>query len=211
MNTSVFYITVTFMANGAGRGSSSAELAGGEGDDAAGLHQLYLQIYRQEFKFVWHNLRRLQVAEADLADLTHDVFVTVHARLASYDRARPVRAWLFGILYRTALDHRRRSRHTREVLPGGGFDSEDPRPRPDEQLLERQARSVASQALAQLDPRLRSVLVMCDLRERPANEIALSLGIPLKTVYTRLRVARERFALAAGRLAGVPVRARSSV
>jgi RNA polymerase sigma-70 factor, ECF subfamily len=165
---------------------------------------LYLKIYSDEFQFVWNNLRRLSVPESDLADVTHDVFMTVHGRLDTYDRSRPLRPWLFGILYRVAMDNRRLSRHTREILPGEGHELErvDPRPRPDEALLDRQAREVAARVLAKMDPRLRMVLVMCDLGERPANEIATSLGIPVKTVYTRLRLARARFAAAAERLAG---------
>lgn len=169
------------------------------------IHQqaLYLRIYSDEFKFVWNSLRRVGVPESDLADLTHDVFMTVHARLETYDRSRPVRPWLSGIVYRVAMDHRRLSRHSREILPGEGHSLErvDPRPRPDEALFDRQAREVAAKVLATMDPRLRTVLVMCDLSERPANEIASSLGIPVKTVYTRLRLARARFAAAAERLA----------
>jgi RNA polymerase sigma-70 factor, ECF subfamily len=165
---------------------------------------LYLKIYSDEFQFVWNNLRRLGVSESDLADVTHDVFMTVHGRLDTYDRTRPVRPWLFGILYRVAMDNRRLSRHTREILPGEGhgLEREDPRPRPDEALFDRQAREVAARVLDKMDPRLRMVLVMCDIGERPANEIATSLGIPVKTVYTRLRLARARFAAAVERMAG---------
>jgi RNA polymerase sigma-70 factor, ECF subfamily len=132
------------------------------------------------------------------------VFMTVHARLGTYDRARPLRPWLCGIVYRVAMDNRRLSRHTREVLPGEvqALERVDPQPRPDEALFDRQAREVVASVLAKMDPRLRTVLVMCDLGERPANEIATSLGIPVKTVYTRLRLARARFAAAAERLAG---------
>ena len=114
-----------------------------------------------------------------------------------------MRPWLFGILYRVAADHQRLFRQTHELLPRSvavGFDPEDPAPRPDDALLDRQTRAVASQALDGLDIRLRSVLEMHDLGGRAVPEIAEALQIPVKTVYTRLRVARERLATAANRL-----------
>jgi RNA polymerase sigma-70 factor (ECF subfamily) len=175
----------------------------GDTATATDIDRLYQTIYLQNFDYVWRQLRRLGIGSADVPDVTHDVFVVVHRRLDSYDRARPVRPWLFGILYRVAADHQRLFRQTRELLPhstGDSFDPEDPSPRPDDALLDRQARAFASQALDGLDIRLRSVLEMHDLGGRAVPEIAEVLQIPVKTVYTRLRVARERLATAANRL-----------
>src|SRR5215212_2293117 len=129
-------------------------------DSSPDADRLCLAIYVQQFKYVSNQLRRLGIAQADLPDLTHDVFVTVHRRLDSFDRSRPVRPWLFGILFRVAADHLRLHRRTRELQPAVPPDPEDPGPRPDDALLDRQARAVANQALATLDGRLRSVLVM---------------------------------------------------
>jgi len=146
------------------------------------------------------SLRRLGVTEADLPDVTQDVFVTVYRRLPTFDRNRPIRPWLFGVAFRVAADHLRLSRHKREVLPDVRVETEDPTPGPDDALLGQQARALARRALTHLDIRHRTVLVMHDLWDQPANEIAQALKIPLKTVYTRLRIARERFTAAAGRM-----------
>jgi RNA polymerase sigma-70 factor (ECF subfamily) len=175
----------------------------GEGETSADhAERLYLRLYLEHSRYVSRQLRRLGVAEADLPDLTQDVFMIVHRRLSTFDRSRPVRPWLFGVLFRVAADHLRLSRRSREVLPPGALDPEDPAPRPDEALLDRQTRAVASRALADLDERLRSVLLMHDLGDWDVAEIAQDLQIPVKTVYTRLRVARARFAATAARLAG---------
>ena len=164
------------------------------------LDPFYEDIYAQELKYVRSSLRRLGVTEADLPDVTQDVFVTVYRRLSTFDRSRPIRPWLFGVAFRVAADHLRLSRHKREVLPDVRLDTEDPAPGPDDALLGRQARALARRALGLLDVRHRTVLVMHDLWDQPANEIAQALQIPLKTVYTRLRIARERFTAAAGRI-----------
>ncbi len=160
----------------------------------------YETVYARELKYVRSSLRRLGVTEADLPDVTQDVFVTVYRRLSTYDRNRPIRPWLFGVAFRVAADHLRLSRHKREVIPDVRLDTEDPTPGPDDALLGQQARALARRALTQLDIRHRTVLVMHDLWDQPANEIAQALQIPLKTVYTRLRIARERFTAAAGRI-----------
>jgi RNA polymerase sigma-70 factor (ECF subfamily) len=47
--------------------------------------------------------------------------------------------------------------------------------------------------LAQIDPPRREVLVLADIEEMTAPEISEAVGIPLNTVYSRLRVAREEF------------------
>jgi RNA polymerase sigma-70 factor, ECF subfamily len=167
------------------------------------IDRLYQAMYLQNFDYVWRQLRRQGIAAADLPDVTHDVFVIVHRRLDSFDRDRPVRPWLFGILYRVAADHHRLFRQTYELLPrswGSGIDQEDPAPLPDDALLDRQNRAVANQALDGLDARLRCVLEMHDLGGRAVPEIAEALQIPVKTVYSRLRLARERLATAASRL-----------
>jgi RNA polymerase sigma-70 factor, ECF subfamily len=175
---------------------------GSEGQTRArsDIDRRYQAIYLEHFGYVWRQLRRLGIPAADLPDITHDVFVVVHRRLDSFDPTRPVRPWLCGILFRVAADHHRLFRQTRELMPEPGFDPEDPAPLPDESLLDRQTRAFASQALDGLDARLRCVLEMHDLGGRAVPEIAEALNIPVKTVYTRLRVARERLASAAHRL-----------
>jgi RNA polymerase sigma-70 factor (ECF subfamily) len=160
----------------------------------------YEAIYGQEHRYVRGSLRRLGVAESELPDVTQDVFVTVFRRLTTFDRSRPIRPWLFGVAFRVAADHLRLSRHRREVLPAVRLETVDPTPGPDAALLRQQARALARRALALLDVRHRTVLVMHDLWDQSASEIAQALKIPLKTVYTRLRIARERFTAAAGRM-----------
>jgi RNA polymerase sigma-70 factor (ECF subfamily) len=167
---------------------------------AAGLDQLYLDIYARESGYVSHQLRRLGVRAADLPDMTQDVFIIVRRRLPDFDATRPVRPWLFGILFRIAAESARRWKRSQEVLPGSKtawVEGEDPQPKPDEALIDRQARVIAREIFASLDPRLRVVLELHDLAEVPVNEVASRLGIPIKTVYTRLRLARARLTGAA--------------
>ena len=73
-------------------------------------------VFHAECDYVARTLRRLGIREADLEDLTHDVFVTFHRKLHQYDPSRPVRPWLFGIAFRLASEHRRRAVRRTAIL-----------------------------------------------------------------------------------------------
>jgi RNA polymerase sigma-70 factor, ECF subfamily len=153
-------------------------------------------LYCAHLDYVWHSLRRLGVPPKDLPDFAHDVFVAVARALPGYDPARPIRPWLFGVCFRVASDQLRLYRNTREVL-GAESDPPDIGPSPEQALLDDEARQLVEDSLAALDMPHRAVLVMHDIGEHRAAEIAEVLEIPLKTVYSRLRTARLRFVAAA--------------
>jgi RNA polymerase sigma-70 factor (ECF subfamily) len=158
----------------------------------------FARLYEHEFSYVWHTVRRLGVAARDLPDVTHDVFVTVYRRLDTYDSARPLRPWLFGVAYRTAADHHKRARTAREVVDDQ-IEVHDPAPGAEQRLADAQTRQLVQQCLAALELDRRAVLIMHDIDGHAMPEIAAALGVPLKTMYSRLRLAREDFTAAVRR------------
>jgi RNA polymerase sigma-70 factor (ECF subfamily) len=147
-------------------------------------------VFEAEFSYVSHTLRRLGVREADLEDVAHDVFITVHRLLPQYDPMRPIRPWLFGVAFRVASDYRRLARHTREIPEPPAGEPVDGALLADEQLAAEQARRLVIEALGELDLDRRAVLVMHDIDGHAMPEIAQALSIPLNTAYSRLRLAR---------------------
>lgn len=156
-------------------------------------------VFRAELGWVCNTLRRLGVREADVEDAAHDVFVTFHRRLADYDPARSVRAWLGGIAYRVASDHRRRA-HVRRELAEGDIEVVDPRRGADDALADKQTRALVLAALQEVQEERRPVLVLHDIDGIAMPAIAESLSIPLNTAYSRLRLARADFRRAVERL-----------
>jgi RNA polymerase sigma-70 factor (ECF subfamily) len=150
-------------------------------------------IFTDNYSYVFHSLRRLGVREADLPDLTHEVFMAVHQRFATFDQARPLRPWLFGIAFRSASNYRRLARHGREQS-GDAFDAIDRTPLVDDQISTRQAQELVLRALDSLDEEKRAVFVMHEIDEQAVPLIAETLQIPLNTAYSRLRAARATFA-----------------
>lgn len=156
-------------------------------------------VYAREFDWVWHTLRRLGVAPRNLPDVTHDVFVVVHQRAFTFDPSRPLRPWLFGVAYRVARDHLNLGRNRNESV-GEAVEVADPAPSQDHRVEQSQARDLVLAALQSLDLDRRVVFILHDLEEQPMREIADALGVPAKTLYARLAVAREHFVAAVRRL-----------
>ncbi len=156
-------------------------------------------IFDANFAYVWSSLRRCGVLEAELEDVAHEVFLRVHRQLGDYDRARPIRPWLFGFVFRVAKDFRKLARHRYEV--GGAIvEAIDPTPAVDEQLIANDRRALVAAALDTLDLDHRALIVAHEIEGHPVAEIALALSLPTFTAYSRLRVAREKFGVAVRRL-----------
>jgi RNA polymerase sigma-70 factor (ECF subfamily) len=162
----------------------------------------YRAMYDEHVDFVWRNLRRLGVSEADVEDRTQETFVIAHRRFDQFqDRGHGPRAWLFQIVLRVASDARRhRRRHPED--PDGGEAELRGWTEPEQQvdLARREEIDRLDEALASIDVSRRAVLVLHEIEEMTAPEIGKTLSIPLNTVYSRLRVARSELEQALVRL-----------
>jgi RNA polymerase sigma-70 factor, ECF subfamily len=156
-------------------------------------------VYGAYAAYVWNTLRRLGAPASDLEDLTHDVFVQVQRHLGDYDPARPMKPWLFGFALRVISTHRRRGRRHKEG-PGETGDAVDPAPLADERLAMEDDQRLVLAALGGIEAERRAVFVLYELDGVAIDEIARTMGIPVNTTYSRLRVARTEFRAAVTRL-----------
>lgn len=150
-------------------------------------------LYAESFAFVWRSLRRLGVREADLDDAAQEVFLVVHRRLPEFELRAKVTTWLFKICLRTARSRARRVYLRREV-PGLELEElAEERDDPAADLSRRQDLRLFERAMSRLDVDQRAVFILFELESLSGQEIADALEIPLGTVYSRLRLAREAF------------------
>lgn len=143
--------------------------------------------YRDHHDFVWRSLARLGVADAVLADATHDVFMVVARRLPEFEARASLKTWLFAICLRVARAKRRdfaRERNRREQYRRV---RENARAQPHAQA---DAARMLRELLQRLDEDKRAVFIMAELEQMTAPEIAAVLRIKTATVYSRLRLAR---------------------
>lgn len=160
---------------------------------------MFRAAYEAELDYVWRTLRRLGARERDLEDLTHDVFVAVWRNLDRYDRDRPLRPWLFGIAFRVVSDYRRRARFTRET-PSDREAAVSGAPSPHAWAEAAEDRALVIAALDALPLEQRAVFVLSAIDGQAMPEIAAALKVSENTCYSRLRLAKKRFALAVRRL-----------
>jgi RNA polymerase sigma-70 factor (ECF subfamily) len=139
------------------------------------------------------------VAPADLEDITHEVFVVVHRRWADFDGRRPVKPWLFGIAYRVASEDRRRAHHRHE-LAAPYVDAQAMGAAADDLIEQDERRRLVLDCLQLLSIEQRAVLILLDIDGEQAADVAAAMSIPLPTVYSRLRAARQNFAAAVRRV-----------
>jgi RNA polymerase sigma-70 factor (ECF subfamily) len=155
--------------------------------------QMFRALYDAHVDFVWRNLRRLGISLAEVDDRTQEVFVVAHRRWDTFeDHGHGPRAWLFQIVLRVVSDARRHRRRHPEDADGGVAESR--RSEPPTQLddvARRESMEQLDRALETIDLGRRAVLVLHEIEEMTAPEIAKAMNLPLNTVYSRLRVARE--------------------
>ena len=142
--------------------------------------------------YVCRSLSYMGVATANIDDLAQEVFLVLHRKLAEFDPTRDLRSWLFGIARRTAQTHHRgaaRAKRKLAVVPAA-----EPGPAPDEVLARGEEIAMVDRFISSLPDKLRDVFVLSEIEGRPAPEIAKTLDVKVNTVYSRLRLSRERFA-----------------
>jgi RNA polymerase sigma-70 factor (ECF subfamily) len=146
--------------------------------------------FNQNYEGVWRFLRRMGVPADGADDAAQQVFLIAVEALGRITEGSE-RAFLYGTAVRLA--HGLRRRHAREVA-GVGVEGElSALPSPDQLADQKQAREVLDAFILTLDVDTRTVFVLTEFEDFTAPEIADLLHVPLGTVASRLRRAREKF------------------
>ena len=159
----------------------------------------FRSIYDAEVPYVWRYLQYMGVPSRDIEDKVQDVFVALYRCWDRYDPSRPVRPWLTGIGFRVASDYKRKAGNYREIMHCP-VEAVDRTHGPEMTTARREAWDLIEAALEILDPDRRAVFVLHDIEGQTVPAISDALGVPVNTLYSRLRHARERFKAAVERL-----------
>ena len=134
----------------------------------------------------------------DALDVAQDAMLRFFTNLHRFDSGRPVRPWLCQIVRNRVFDlFRRRKVRRHQSLDQAG---EDGRPLLDPidtsvdleaDAFRAELRTRIWQALGELTPGQREILVLRDYQDLSYAEIAATLSIPLGTVMSRLHGARK--------------------
>jgi RNA polymerase sigma-70 factor (ECF subfamily) len=156
-------------------------------------------IVGEHFDFVWRSLRRLGVPVADADDAAQNVFLVAARRLDEI-MAQRERTFLFATAVRVASTFRRTARRHLEE-PSPALEQVQALGMNPEELSElARARPILQGILEAMPIEQRSVFILSELEELESQVVADMLDLPLGTVYSRLRSARQIFQSAARRL-----------
>jgi RNA polymerase sigma-70 factor, ECF subfamily len=157
------------------------------------------RFYREHAQSVLGWVIRLGGPRIDAEDVAHQVFEVALKRLPSFRGDSAVRTWLYGVTRRVVANARRRAAFWSFVSLDGAFARADPGESPEVTSHRSQQRRIVQEALEDLTFTGREVVVLVDLEERAATEVAVMLGVPVGTIYSRLHHARRAFAAALAR------------
>jgi RNA polymerase sigma-70 factor (ECF subfamily) len=140
---------------------------------------------------VFRSLRYLGVPESDLPDACQEVFLVVHRRLEEFRGDASLATWIYAICFRVARALKRRAASRRDAPmsepPVVPMDAQQ-----ESQLQVERARKRLLELLDMLPEEQRVVVVLHELEELKMSEVADTIGCPLFTAYSRLRLGRKR-------------------
>jgi len=145
------------------------------------------------FAFVWRYLRGLGVQEAEVDDVTQQVFVVASQKIDAIE-AGAERSFLVGTAHGVAANARRADVRRREVLDDDALDTHaDDAPDAEQHAETREGLAILDRFLASLSDDLREVFVLFELEGLTMAAISDALQLPAGTVASRLRRARVAF------------------
>jgi RNA polymerase sigma-70 factor, ECF subfamily len=177
-------------------------------DDAAlicelrsGSESAYEALIERFEQPVYNMISRLMDDSADASDVVQEVFLKIFRNIGSFRGESSLKTWIYRIAVNEARNHRRWfSRHKRqEVAIDNGVGEThgyadwlaDPGRSPFESALDRETEALIESALAEVNPKFKTALVLREIEGLSYEEIAEILEISLGTVKSRILRGRD--------------------
>ena len=158
-------------------------------------------IYRRYRGQVHRQVKALVGNEEETEEIVQEVFLTIYEKAKTFRGDSTFSTWLYRLTMNAALTKLRRRKRRKEVA----WDDFLPKYQPDghhlvpvvdwsrqveRPLLTKELHGFLQQALDQLPPKDKAVVVLSDLEGIPNREIGEALGLSVPAVKTRLHRAR---------------------
>lgn len=170
----------------------------------AGDDQALELLYRRYCSRVYRQAIALVGSEAEAEEVVQEVFLTLYEKAKTFRGDAAFSTWLYRLTLNEALTRLRRRKRTRETsyedfLPqydsdghhlGGRYSVVDWSEQLEKRLAEKELQRILQQALDQLRPVDKAVVMLSDLEGISDREIGKTLGLSVPAVKTRLHRAR---------------------
>lgn len=155
-----------------------------QGDEAA-----FGVLVQRHQKAVFNLALRMLRDYAEAQEVAQEAFIKAYENLQAFDARYKFFSWLYRIAANTALNHAKRNRRFLAIETEAEFATSGPNPQEDYETSE--AGENVQRALMLLKPDYRAVLVLKHFDGLSYQEISAVLGVPEKTVKSRLFSARQ--------------------
>jgi RNA polymerase sigma-70 factor (ECF subfamily) len=164
------------------------------GRDAAAIRAIIKQYNRRLYRVA----RSVVRDDGDAYDVLQEAYTKAFAALADFRNESSLATWLTRIVLNEALQWRRRRievpaepppDNERQIIPFPMMGRQDPDP--ETGIAQRQICALMEQAIDELPPDFRTVLIARAIEDMSIEETASLLGLKPETVKTRLHRARR--------------------
>ncbi len=160
---------------------------------AQGDLEAFELVYKSASGFVYNVALRVTRNSADAEEVTQDVFMKIYRGLKGFGFRSSFKTWVYRITVNTAINSFRRSAQKENVhmdydsiaesLPGNTTTADA--------AIQHDNEAALNVLLELLNPEYRACLVLREIEGLSYQEIADSLRVPVNTVRSRLKRARE--------------------
>jgi RNA polymerase sigma-70 factor, ECF subfamily len=151
------------------------------------------ELYKKHSGFVYSVAMRVSQNSADAQEITQDVFMKIYRGLNDFQGRSSLRTWIYRITVNTALNQCRKA--NRLPVTGDEYDyalENAVAVNSSTETLDKHDKEAQLSALiGVLSPEQRTVIILREIEGLSYQEIAESVNIPVNTVRTRLKRARE--------------------
>ncbi len=168
----------------------------------SGDYEAFEAIFRRYVNKVYRQVLRLVGNDAEAEEIVQEVFLTVYQKGKSFRGDSAFSTWLYSLAMNACLTRLRKRKRSKEI----SLDALLPRYRKDGHHLVRpvfnwadevefrleknELRELLGEAINQLPPAEKAVIVLSDVEGVPDREIGRTLGLSIPAVKARLHRAR---------------------
>jgi RNA polymerase sigma-70 factor (ECF subfamily) len=154
----------------------------------AGEHSLFERLVRR-YNQRFYRAARAQIAnDATAEDVLQQAWMSIYRALSQWSGRGSFSSWALTIVIHTCLKQRGIMNYSEEADPD---ETSSALPGPEEETHRHQLREVLARNVDALSPKLRTVLVLCDVEGLSGPEASEALGVSEEAVRVRLHRARR--------------------
>lgn len=150
------------------------------------------ELYREHHQHVRAFARRLLRDEASAEDLVQETFLALPSALRSYRGDSPLRSFVMGVAANHARHHVRSATRRRAAMERSAVEEIAPPSTPQDRAERKELAETLTRALDELPAEQRDALVLCEVEERTAAEVAKIVGAKEATIRTRVFHAKKK-------------------